>query len=110
MEVVIAKLPRVIDLRYLRWCRAQPCAFCERPPRSQAHHVIHKAMGGATRRDDYAVPACNNCHMRCHNQRVVENDRPLPRIPRVLQFAAAEAHRERYLRERYPTAPPIVPF
>jgi hypothetical protein len=94
-----AKEARVKDPAYLRWCRVQRCAFCDRHG-GEAHHVGGKGMGGARLRDDLAVPACRKCHMRCEGLVVAEKSgQRLGPIGRPRQLRKARAARDRYLRE-----------
>lgn len=99
----------VEDPEYLAWCRRQRCSFCVLEGRGdtlmgrvagQAHHVIHKGMGRAEVRDDYAVPACLWDHKRCHGEVVVLAGARLLPIPRRLQFECAERARRVYLELR----------
>lgn len=84
----------VADEDYLDWCRGRSCYFHrKRYPMvlvyAEPHHVVLKGMGGARVRDDYAVPACRECHDRCHGVRK-------PRIPYEEQVEAARASRLEY--------------
>ena len=95
---------RVIDdPAYLAWARAQPCFSCGVSPAGEAHHTIHKGMGGANVRDDMAVPACRRCHMRAHGL-VVEGKPP---IAALTQREAARAARRRYLVGPAPSDPRV---
>ncbi len=91
------KAERVEDPEYLDHCRGERCSFCRRSAPSDPHHVELKGMGGATLRDDRAVPACGDCHNRCHGRTVWVNGERMGPIPVATQEAAAELARMRYL-------------
>lgn len=56
---------RVEDRAYLNFIRSQPCLECQRPPRSEAHHITTGGMG--TKTDDYrTVPLCDKHHRIFH--------------------------------------------
>ncbi len=96
------------DPEYLAWARLQPCFNCGVEPAGEAHHTLHKSMGGAFVRDDSAVPACRRCHMRAHGL-VVEGKPP---IDTLTQREAAREARRRYLvgPASDPALPLLCPF
>ena len=49
------------DKKYLEWLREQPCCLCDRPPRSEPHH-IYGSVHGMKSSDYGAVPVCRECH------------------------------------------------
>ena len=102
--MTFAKQRRIEDPTYLNWCRDQPCFNCGLTPAREAHHTIHKGMGGANVRDDTAVPACRRCHMRAHG--LVVDGKP-PICAQTQREAAREARR-RYLVG--PLSDPAIPL
>ena len=56
------------DPALLASIRAMPCAWCGKPPPSDAAHIVHAGMGGARRWDapENVAPVCHRCHMRHH--------------------------------------------
>lgn len=99
------KAERVEDPDHLEWIRRRPCCFCDREAPSEAHHVIHKGMGGANVRDDMTIPVCRGCHKRCHGETVVDHTARTWRgrlgpIAMCLQLANARALWEVHQRER----------
>lgn len=53
------------DPVYLDYIRGLPCLECQRPPRSEAHHITTGGMG--TKTDDYrTVPLCRKHHAVFH--------------------------------------------
>jgi hypothetical protein len=107
----VPKQIRVSDRGYLAWCRRQPCAFCPRPLGGEAHHTIKKGMGGATLRDDRAVPVCRRCHKRCHGETVVEKSGArMPPIQTWIQIRAAMSSYANYRRAKAAPTTPAVPF
>lgn len=89
----------VRDQKYLAWCRRQRCAFCGNTrPRVEAHHVEKKGMGGATLRDDRAVPTCLYCHRRCHGETVVLDGNRLHPISLARQMHKANGTRADFLK------------
>jgi hypothetical protein len=107
--VIFPKAAQVEDPAYLRWCREQRCAFCHKTG-GEAHHVEHKGMGGATLRDDLAVPACRICHRRCHGIPVVADGQRLPPIDVRQQRLRASRARAKFLTSLRPPGDDDIPW
>jgi hypothetical protein len=77
---------------FLEFVRNLPCSFCQAPPRSDPHHFPPKGRG--VTRDDFACPACRECHDRCDGRTV--NGKPP--IPEEVQSIAVLVTRSEFLR------------
>jgi len=55
-----AKAPR--DPERLARIKQLPCAVCNAPPPSDAHHCIHDRYSQAKAPDSMTIPLCKACH------------------------------------------------
>lgn len=73
-QMLIPKLRRWENRRYLQWVKSQPCCGCGNGD-CDPHHIIGHGQGGmATKAHDlFTFPLCRKCHDDLHdNQRVWE--------------------------------------
>ncbi|HGG2623016.1 TPA: DUF968 domain-containing protein [Yersinia enterocolitica] len=73
-QMLIPKLRRWENRRYLQWVKSQPCCGCG-DGGCDPHHIIGYGQGGmATKAHDlFTFPLCRNCHDELHaNQRAWE--------------------------------------
>lgn len=77
--MAISKSGELLSPTYLDHVRSLPCAFCQRPPRSQSHHWPTIGSAGSTN-DTNALPACLWCHKRCHGETVLMDGKRMPPI------------------------------
>lgn len=59
---------RVMDEALLDVFRARACEWCMAPPRSEAHHIYAKGIGGGARLDVplNLISLCRSCHGKVH--------------------------------------------
>lgn len=58
-------IPKDRDPKYLEYIREHSCFFCNKPPRSEPHHIrgIDKMPSMGMKPSDYlTLPACRECH------------------------------------------------
>ena len=55
------------DPEHLRRLRALPCAKCNKPPPSQAHHSTQGRGMSQKTHDHLAMPLCADCHWDFHH-------------------------------------------
>ena len=70
---------------HLAWLRTLPCAWCGRPPPSEASHHGRRGVGLKSSDLD-AVPLCRRCHGHHHGPRYAGTP-PLPLIERRTALA-----------------------
>ena len=51
---------------WLEAVRGFPCVFCNAPPPSTPHHVIHERFSQRRPTDDRTIPVCEPCHRQLH--------------------------------------------
>ena len=64
--MTIEKTKRLVNEKYLRSLRGQPCLVCGQG--GEAHHLMRAEKRGMARKtgDNWAVPLCHKCHMELH--------------------------------------------
>lgn len=95
------KLGHLHSEAFLEFVRSLPCAGCNAPPPSEAHHWPPKGMGGAHVDDTKTFPVCGICHKRCHREVVTVDGKRLQPVSSEAQDRARAATLRRFI-ERSP--------
>lgn len=53
--------------KHLAFLRTLPCAHCQKPPPSDAHHSTAHRQGSRKAHDLDSFPLCHQCHMDFHD-------------------------------------------